>query len=129
MAANALRIDPAELHQQIQSLQREPFRQFLATLMECQPTRKAIQAFANKSPDRYAQAVSIFQKASGYTDKTVHEHNFYAKILTVSDAELIEQNKELENQLAAKGINPEVIEHLDNPEEPDKLLADTGVPK
>jgi len=114
MAANANRIDPTELHQQIQSLQREPFRQFLAVLMECAPTKKAIQAFANKSPDRYAQAVSIFQKASGYTDKTVHEHNFYALIKDVSDAELIEKNKELENQLAAKGINPEVIEHDSN---------------
>ena len=87
--------------------------------MECAPTKAAIRKFANKSPDRYAQAVSIFQKASGYTDKTIHEHNFYAKILTVSDAELIEQNKELEKQLAAKGVNPEVIEHVDNPDASD----------
>jgi len=113
MAANAERISPEELSHQIQALQREPFRDLLATMLECEPTKEALQEFANKSPDRWWQSVTMAMKSSGYQEKTVHEHNFNVRIQNMSDAELLEQNKQLQNELdEEKILDAEIVDSV-----------------
>jgi len=45
---------------------RDPFRNFMGLLLSCQPTEEALREWANKSPDRYAQAVAIYGRLCGY---------------------------------------------------------------
>jgi hypothetical protein len=48
---------------------REPFRKKLSRFLCFSPSDEALQAHANKSPDRWSQAVTILARLSGITDK------------------------------------------------------------
>jgi hypothetical protein len=79
-----------DLVEKANMLSREPFREVLADLLHCKPDLESLKEYANRSPDRWAQAVAIFSRISGYQDKQVieHEHNFYVHLREMSDAEL-----------------------------------------
>lgn len=79
-----------DLVEKANMLSREPFREILADLLDCKPDLESLHEYANKSPDRWAQAVAIFSRISGYQDKQVieHEHNFYVHLREMSDVEL-----------------------------------------
>ncbi len=102
MPANAARIDPDAIHKQIQALYRDPFRSVLAHFLEAVPSVEDIHAFARKHPDRWAQAVCIFSKAAGYSDKVVHEHNVMVQIEQMSDAEIELRMDKLKRELLHK---------------------------
>ena len=74
--------------QQIANLSRHPFRDQVAFLLQSAPTREAIESLAERSPDRYWQAVAIAAKLAGYSDKLEVEASVYAQVSTMSDAEL-----------------------------------------
>lgn len=84
---------------EVDRLNRQPFREILAQFLACAPEPEAIMEHARKSPDRWAQAVSILAKASGFHDKIEHEHNVFVNIQNMSDAEL-----ELEARKGAKEL-------------------------
>lgn len=92
--------DALSITQQITLLSREPFRNELAKMLKCAPTEAAIRRFANKQPDRWAQAVSILMKGAGYKDNIVQETNFYVQINNMSDAGLEIQLAEIEKELS-----------------------------
>ncbi len=54
---------------QLSSLSCEPFRKELSRFLCFAPSDEAVQAHANKSPDRWSQAVAILGRLSGLTDK------------------------------------------------------------
>lgn len=83
--------------QEILKLSREPFRQELARLVGCAPTQNALLEFSSKSPDRWAQAISIMAKLAGYSEKIIHEHNVSVLIAQMSDAELQSRLTKLEH--------------------------------
>lgn len=87
----------------IQAGSDEPFQEELAKFMDCSPTKKSIQEYANKYPDRWAQAMTMLRKASGYTDKNEHtvNKNIYVAISTASDSELAVLEKQAEDDLRA----------------------------
>ena len=91
---------------QINSLSREPFRELLAELLSCRPTVDALQTFANKSPDRYWQAVTQAGKLSGYQEKQVIENNTYVLIAQMSDSQVQAEREKITKELQA-------IEHED----------------
>jgi len=83
----------AQLLDQFHAMSRAPFRDELARLMRIPKSRKAFRTWANKSPDRWAQAVAIFARLGGYSDKTeVEIHGTLAHKLAelqgLSDAQL-----------------------------------------
>jgi hypothetical protein len=82
----------------IMQMNREPFRAELAKVLGCSPTVEALQDFANKSPDRWAQALSILGKLAGYSEKHIHEHNVNLNVKTMSDAALEERLQALEKK-------------------------------
>jgi hypothetical protein len=103
------------LNAEIQNLSQAPFRKVLAEMLGCKPTIEALQAFANKAPDRWAQSVAIMAKNSGYAaDKHVHEHSHHLLIGQMSDADLFARLRELETQLARSldSVDQAVIEHI-----------------
>lgn len=94
------RIDGDEVRQQIQLLQREPFRNLLATLLACAPDEDSLREFARKHPDRWAQSLAIAGRLAGYGDNTrAVENNWYIQINNLSDADLMARLAELQRQL------------------------------
>lgn len=78
-----------EILAKLRTFDRDPFAVQLAQLLDCAPTAKAIRKFANKYPDRWAQAVSIFSGLNGYSAKTeVINNNLFMVVGKLSDAEI-----------------------------------------
>jgi len=101
-----------DLMSKIGSLDRQPFRDTLANMLSAEPSAAKVKAHAEKYPDRWAQSITLFAKMAGYSEKIVHEHNLYAQIVTMSDAELIHKLQELEAKIDAIG-EPEGGETID----------------
>ncbi len=80
-------------------MNREPFKDVLTELLGSRPTKKALEEFANAHPDRWSQAVTLFARMSGFSDKTVVEHNFYHHILEAPDSELLILRDKLSREL------------------------------
>ena len=121
-----------ETQNQIASLDRNPFRVELAKLLNCSTDIESLQAFANKSPDRWSQAVSILSKLSGFSDKTIHEHNVNVLVATMSDAQIDARIKQLEHHDSLKTLTipntPNNIPVLDTLIE-DAVVIDVGSKK
>lgn len=105
-AAEALRMTMKELA--VHS--RVPFRKILAQLIGCAPTAEAITTFAEKHPDRWAQAISIFGGLAGY-EKGLVSLNFY-DVGSMSDVALLAEIAKGDEGLARLGLKraPVVIE-------------------
>ena len=102
------------LRQQIVTLNREPFREVLSVFLGAAPSPASIKKFADKSPDRWAQAIAIMTKAAGYHEGVVgaarNETNIYLQLQSKSDAEVLTM---LENMLHTYGIPTEMMAKLD----------------
>lgn len=77
----------------IEGRDADDFRRMLASAIGCEPTREALQAFANKAPDRYMQYLMIAAKLAGFhTDKLEIEGTglvaFARSLDRMSDAEI-----------------------------------------
>jgi hypothetical protein len=85
------------------SYSRTPFLEVLAKFMHCAPTMEAIREFANKSPDKWANAVRALGTLAGYTEKIdITQNNIFLNIHNMSDSELMQ----------ALSQRRPVIEHL-----------------
>ena len=111
MGKRAEKISSEELYEQIQALSPEPFRDLLTRVLNAEPSQEALQAFADKHPDRWGQLVAIVAKPAGYSDKdrSRTEVNVYAQINQMSDAELLVN---LENWFRRMGVEPPATEIL-----------------
>jgi len=78
--------------QQLEALDRAPFRRMLAEVLGVKPTRAALAKFANKSPDRWAQALAILAQLSGYERGVLKLE--LTSIQGMSDIELMRQAAE-----------------------------------
>src|SRR4029434_10726158 len=79
-------VHPAEINAQ----SRGPFRRTLAKHLraaEATPDA-ALQAFAEKHPDRLAQSAAIYGRLAGYTEKLEVDTHVAMQIAQLSDAEL-----------------------------------------
>lgn len=85
------------LGRQLAAMSRAPFRALLKELIGAAPTPEAIRAFADKYPDRWAQATSIMAGLAGFERGVVEVNVFNIKGL--SDSELMRRMEEVEGQL------------------------------
>lgn len=85
---------------QLQTLDRDPFQQNLAQLLECSPDEESLRAFSQKYPDKWAKAVQVLASLSGYQEKTENHTNIYTQINVMSDSQL---NQELQKVLSEIG--------------------------
>ena len=85
----------------VEALVRGPMQRHLATLLGIEHSPQALQAFADKYPDRYAQAVAIWARMCGYSEAPALTVNLYAKVSSLSDSELERAYLEMQAQLHA----------------------------
>ncbi len=75
------------------------FQELMATYIEAAPSKEAINVFAEKYPDRYAQALSILRKAAGYKEDQAPTNQYNILIQNMaemSDSELLQQIEHIE---------------------------------
>jgi hypothetical protein len=116
----------AELRRELSRQMRKPFERALFRLLKFRPTAEALQAFANKSPDRWAQAIGILGNLAGY-EKGINVTVNVKNINDMSDVELLEEYRRQVTQVAAlaRGTVGEVVdaEVLPLPQ-PDKVIRE-----
>lgn len=78
-----------EIIDQLEVLSAEPFVQILADFVEARPSVEAIKAFAEKSPDRWSQGLTISGRLAGYkSDAQITVNNLLVNLSSMSDAEV-----------------------------------------
>jgi len=104
--------DPEAVLKHIKQLSVEPFYPLVAQLIACPPTAAAIQAYANKYPDKYYQALTMAIRMVGYhKDAPVTQNNYFMVIQGMSDSELRQLNQKLDverKQLMERTVDGEV---------------------
>ena len=97
----------SRIRAELETLSRRPFVEELATLLAHPTDPKAMQRWANRSPDRRAQALAILGRLAGYTEKVQVSHSLTVRIQEMSDAELalefvklLPRLREMERELA-----------------------------
>jgi hypothetical protein len=88
------------------SMSRVPFRKVLAELVGAKPTPEAVRRFADKYPDRWAQAVSIMAGLAGY-ERGVVELNLF-NVRGLADSALLTELQEV--RAALRKIAPKVAD-------------------
>ena len=83
-----IQVDPAETLRLIEEGDRGPFRELLAAHLAIEPTPEALQAFANRYPDRFAQALVMYARMCGYSEAPTISLSIEAKVRLLSDVEL-----------------------------------------
>ncbi len=104
MGARPPRLDGDQIAAHVANLSRAPFRDVLERLLGAEPSLEKVREFAERYPDRWAQACAIFGRLGGYHEKAqVSHHHTHAMIelTTLSDAELSER---LQTALEKLGI-------------------------
>jgi hypothetical protein len=101
----------AQLTRELQKQVREPFKRALQRLLKFRPTDKALQEFANKSPDRWAQAISIMGNLAGY-QPGINVTLTVKNVGEMSDAELLKEYRDTATKIAAlaRGASGEVVD-------------------
>lgn len=79
---------------QLALLDRTPFRKLLGEILECRPTRAAMTEFAQKHPDKWAQALSMVAGLAGFERGINIQVNTF-NVREMSDAELIAEGLRL----------------------------------
>lgn len=110
----------AEILDQLERLNRSPFRDILAEQLAAMPTAEQMRAYFAKYPDRAMQALTQAARLAGYSEKTEITQNIYAIIAGASDAELMARlTKALETLgTAQQQPAPKTIDHEAQPSEP-----------
>ena len=101
----------------LKTYQRDPFLEYLGELLECSPTPEAMQAFAQKFPDRWANMIATFAKLGGYTEKTESVHTHTLKVESLSLSQLLDELKKVEQTLKEIPNTPPTLELTADPSE------------
>ena len=94
-----VRIPKNEVVRALQMRNRQGFCDALARLLEGIPDANALRSFANRHPDRWAQAVAILARLSGFHERLQVSVNKRMKLSQMSDAELISRLERLDPKL------------------------------
>jgi hypothetical protein len=88
--------------------------------MACAPDPESILAFANKAPDRWAQAVTMLAKLYGFTEKLDINHNhMLLDARSMSNGQLLEALAKLRDGMVLS-LEPEPVSQAV------KLLTDSS---
>lgn len=83
-------LSPDDIYDALTQLVRSPFRDVLTQLLSCAPTSDSIRDFADKHPDRWAQAIAIFGRLAGYNEHLTVTADITAihRVSSMSDSDL-----------------------------------------
>lgn len=79
----------------VEHLDRWPMQRLLTGLLTVRYSEEALQQFADRYPDRHAQAVAIMAKQCGYAEAPQVQVSVSVKAHTLSDVELAKAFTEL----------------------------------
>jgi hypothetical protein len=100
---------PDEIYQHLESMSRGPFRAALARILGCAPSNEAIQAQAERYPDRWGQLTAILARLSGFNEKLEIEGSLNQQVTQMSDAQLLDRLSKLEKQLEDRQSNSDSV--------------------
>ncbi len=105
MGARPPRLSGDEEAAHVAAQSREPFRQVLEQFLQAAPDVDDIAEFARRYPDRWAQALIMIGKLSGFHERmeVSHEHRHLVAIAEMSDMELMQQLREAMQALGLDG--------------------------
>lgn len=106
-AHSGLLADGRAIRAAIASYTRDPFQEILALFIEATPQASSIKAFAEQTPDKWAQSLRAMAGLAGYVEqKEVHvQGDLRLRIGQMSDAELLEA---LQQQGQVIDVSPEL---------------------
>ncbi len=101
MSARPPRLDGDQIAAHVAVLSREPFRQVLELFLQAAPDVDSVAEFAKRYPDRWAQALIMIGKLSGFHERMQvdHEHRHLVAIHEMSDMELMQRLHKVMKQL------------------------------
>jgi hypothetical protein len=102
-----------EVRAELGALSRAPFRRILEDFLAAAPSTQAVAKAATKSPDRWAQSLSIIAKLGGYHEKLEIEGT--ARIHALSDVEIEQEVERLVQAELARRTDPKAASAPDNP--------------
>jgi hypothetical protein len=102
-----------EVRAELGALSRAPFRRILEDFLAAAPSTQAVAKAATKSPDRWAQSLSIIAKLGGYHEKLEIEGT--ARIHALSDVEIEQEVERLVQAELARRTDPNAASAPDNP--------------
>lgn len=91
------------LEKELRKSAREPFKRALTRLLGFRPTAEALQKWADKSPDRWAQAIGIMANLAGY-EKGINITVTAKPVAELSDSQLLEEYLKSEAALKARAL-------------------------
>ena len=107
MRTDALpRLDGNAVAAHIDQLSREPFRDLLTRLLECEPDPDKVKAYAEKYPDKWGQLVTMIGKLAGYHERLEVANSHVVALAQLSDSELMGR---LGDSLERLGIDPQAF--------------------
>ncbi len=117
------RLDGKAVAAHIDALSREPFRDLLKRLLEAEPSVEAVQAYAERHPDRWGQLVTMIGKLAGYHERLEVESSHSVALRQLSDSELMGRLQDGLEQLglqtdSGKMIDLEVLPKAGNGAKP-----------
>ena len=114
-----------KIQEQLNGFSRKPFRKELSRFLCFSPSDEAVQAHANKSPDRWSQAIAILGRLSAITDKVEDTSQSEYSPHRFKNLSLMEKRKklaeieskikdELKKELERRGaiIDPDTLEKV-----------------
>ena len=103
MSARPPRLDGDQIAAHVAVLSREPFRQVLELFLQAAPDADSVAEFARRNPERWAQAVTMIGKLSGFHERMQvdHEHRHLLAIHEMSDMELMQRLRDVMKELAS----------------------------
>lgn len=101
------KITRQQLRERIGAYSVEPFADVVAFLLHARPTLQGVKDWAEKNPDKWANAVATFAKLQGFAEYKVIEHNHTLNVAELSDAEILVRLTQLREttQLSISGQN------------------------
>jgi hypothetical protein len=96
-----------EVRAELGALSRAPFRRILEDFLAAAPSTQAVAKAATKSPDRWAQSLSIIAKLGGYHEKLEIEGT--ARIHALSDVEIEQEVERLVQAELARRGEPQAV--------------------
>ena len=110
MRTDALpRLDGKAVAAHIDQLSRTPFRDLLKRLLEAEPSVEAVQAYAERHPDRWGQLVTMIGKLAGYHERLEVESSHSVALRQMSDSQLMAR---LQDGLEQLGVESQDLKLL-----------------
>lgn len=109
MSARPPQLDGDMIAAHVANLSRAPFRDLLMRLLEAEPSVEAVQAYAERHPDRWGQLVTMVAKLAGYHERLEVESSHSVALRQLSDSELMGR---LGDSLERLGIDPQAFKSV-----------------